>query len=369
MNPAVERSLARIAEREPEVQAWQVVDANARGDGIPIGVKDLIDTADLPTSYGSPIYRGHRPSRDAACVAALKRAGQVILGKTVTTEFAVYSPGKTRNPRDAKRTPGGSSSGSAAAVADGMVPAALGTQTAASIVRPASFCGCIGWKPTYGTFSMEGIHPLAPSLDTLGFFVRDLDLVSPLYAALSGKPLPPASLKPRIALCRTETWEKAEPSTRDAIERFARPYPEVELSAGLVDAQIAIMGAEAAISLGSEPQAELSAKLRAFLDAGRAVAPGQLQVAHERAQRGRREIDAIFETYDALITIAASGEAPIGLESTGDPLYSRIWSLLGTPCASLPLLKGPAGLPLGVQVVGPRGRDDVLLAAARSLMS
>src|SRR5207248_1017588 len=169
LGAAVERSLARIAEREPEVRAWQAVDANARGDGIPIGVKDLIDTADLPTSYGSPIYRGHRPSRDAACVAALKRAGQVILGKTVTTEFAVYSPGKTRNPHDPKRTPGGSSSGSAAAVAAGMVPAALGTQTAASIVRPASFCGCIGWKPTYGTFSMEGIHPLAPSLDTLGF--------------------------------------------------------------------------------------------------------------------------------------------------------------------------------------------------------
>ena len=250
-----------------------------------------------------------------------------------------------------------------------MVPAALGTQTAASIVRPASFCGCIGWKPTYGALSMEGIHPLAPSLDTLGFFLRDLDLVAPLYGALSGTALQAPRLKPRMAFSRTETWDKAEPSTRAAIGKFAAPYPEVNLSAGLVEAQIAIMGAEAALSLAGEPQAQLSAKLRAFLDAGRAVTPEQLRTAHERARRGREEIERIFEQFDALITIAAAGEAPLGLDSTGDPLHSRIWTLLGTPCVSLPLLKGPAGLPLGVQVVGPRGRDDLLLAAARALIS
>jgi len=364
----VEECLARIAEREPIVQAWEVVDTGARGE-MPIGIKDLIDTADLPTTYGSPLYRGHRPKKDAACVAALRRAGMAILGKTVTTEFAVYSPGKTRNPRDPSRTPGGSSSGSAAAVADGMAPAALGTQTAASIVRPASFCGCIGWKPTYGAFSMEGIHPIAPSLDTLGFFVRDLDLVAPLYAALSGAALQPARSKPRIALCRTEAWHRAEPSTRAAIEQFARACAEVELAPGLVDAQIAIMGAEAAVSLGGEPEAGLSAKARAFLEAGGLVTPSQLREAHQRAARGRAEIDAIFQSFDGLITLAAAGEAPVGLENTGDPLFSRIWSLLGTPCVSLPLLKGPAGLPLGVQVIGPRGRDDVLLSVARSLVS
>jgi amidase len=250
-----------------------------------------------------------------------------------------------------------------------MVPAALGTQTAASIVRPASFCGCIGWKPTYGTFSMEGIHPLAPSLDTLGFFVRDLDLVPPLYAALSETALQPAPLKPRLAFCRTEAWDRAEASTRAAIEQFAAAYPEVQLEPGLVEAQIAIMGAEAAIALRSEPEAELSAKLRAFLEAGRAITPEQLSEARQRAGRGTVEIDAIFARFDALITLAAAGEAPVGLEGTGDPLFSRIWSLLGTPCVSLPLLSGPAGLPLGVQLVGPRGRDGVLLAAARSLVA
>jgi amidase len=365
----VDECLERIAGREPAVQAWEVVDTGARGDGLPIGVKDLIDTADFPTAYGSPLYRGHRPARDAACVAALRRWGAIVLGKTVTTEFAVYSPGKTRNPHDPNRTPGGSSSGSAAAVADGMVPAALGTQTAASIVRPASFCGCIGWKPTHGTFSMGGIRPIAPSLDTLGFFVSTLDLVPSLYGALGGAPLQPAPVKPRLALCRTEAWTQAEPSTRAALEKFASAWPEVDLTPGLVDAQIAIMGAEAAGAFGGLPSGQLSAKLRVFLEAGAAVAPALLNGAYQRAAQGRLEIAAVFERFDALITIAAAGEAPIGLDSTGDPLYSRIWSLLGTPCVSLPLLKGPAGLPLGVQVVGPRGRDGLLLAAARSLMA
>lgn len=357
--------LERIAERDPVVQAWEVVDPKAGArQGLPIGIKDLIDTADFPTTYGSPRYRGHRPARDAACVAALKKAGAVILGKTVTTEFAVFNPGKTRNPRDPSRTPGGSSSGSAAAVADGMVPAALGSQTAASIIRPAAFCGCIGWKPTFGTFSLQGVHPLSPSLDTLGFFVSDLDLVPVLYEMLAGIRLRPAKAT-RFALCRTEAWPAAEASTQAAIEKLATE--EVQLSPGLVEAQIRIMGAEAAISLRNEP--EPSPKLRAFLDAGRAVTPQQLQEAQQSAAQGRAEIDRIFERCDALITPATVGEAPVGLDSTGDPLFSRIWTLLGTPCVSLPLLTGPAGMPLGVQVIGPRGRDDVLLAAARSLVA
>jgi amidase len=359
--------LDRIAARDPIVQAWEVVDWNARGrEGLPIGIKDLIDTADFPTTYGSPHYRGHRPSRDAACVAALRKAGAVILGKTVTTEFAVFNPGKTRNPRDPSRTPGGSSSGSAAAVADRMVPAALGTQTAASIIRPASYCGCIGWKATFGTFAMDGIHPIAPSLDTLGFLVESLDLVAPLYEMLGSRRLPPARAT-RFAFCRTEAWPTAEPSTQRAFENYNARYDEVELAPGLVDAQIAIMGAEGVIALRDEPAP--SPKLRAFLDAGRAVTPEQLRHARQRAEEGRKEIDRIFEKYDALITPATVGEAPVGLESTGDPVFSRIWTLLGTPCVSLPLLTGPAGMPLGVQVIGPRGRDEVLLAAARSLVS
>lgn len=376
----VEECLARIAEREPLVQAWEVVDAEGalaapRGGplrGLPVGIKDLIDTADLPTTYGSPIFRGHRPARDAACVAALKKAGAVILGKTVTSEFALFHPGKTRNPRDLSRTPGGSSSGSAAAVADGMVPAALGSQTAASIVRPASFCGCIGWKPTFGLLPMQGVRPMAPSLDTLGFFVRDLSLVAPLYEALAGVTLRERDAKPRLALCRTEAWPQAEPATRAAIEREARALgatEEVTLGPGLVEAQMAIMGAEAAEAMRDLPEAQLSSKLRAFLAAGRAVTPAQVQAARERVITGVLELERALQSRDALITPAAAGEAPADLTITGDPLFSRIWTLLGAPCASLPLLQGPAGMPLGVQLVGRRGDDETLLAAARWILA
>ncbi|HZX93333.1 MAG TPA: amidase [Myxococcales bacterium] len=389
----VEQCLSRIAEREPAVQAWEVLDADgalreARQIdglrerpplcGLPVGIKDLIDTSDLPTAYGSPIYRGHRPAADAECVRALRWAGAVVLGKTVTTEFAVYSPGKTRNPRDPSRTPGGSSSGSAAAVADGMVPLALGTQTAGSVVRPASFCGVIGWKSTFGALPMAGVRPMAPSLDTLGFFVRELEDVPVALSALGAplRPRPPES-RPVFGLCKTETWDRAEPSTRSAVEaaaarlqRAGLEVREVQLGAsfaGLVDAQIAIMGAEAAASLRFELEqrsSELSPRLREFLQTGRAVPAERLQAARERAERCRAELDAIFVGVSALLTTAAGGEAPLGVSATGDPLFCRIWTLLHTPCVSLPVLRGPAGLPLGLQLVGPRGRDEILFAAA-----
>jgi amidase len=385
--------LHRIEAREGEVQAWEVLDGEAalrearRIDalrdrpplcGLPIGVKDLIDTASFPTGYGSAIYRGHRPRADAACVRALRAAGAIVLGKTVTTEFAVYAPGKTRNPRDPRRTPGGSSSGSAAAVADGMVPLALGSQTAASVIRPASFCGVVGWKPTYGVLSLEGVHALAPSLDTLGFFVSDLDDVRVAMSAL-GAPLASAAPDPRpvLGLCRTEAWERAEPSTRAAVEgaaaKLARSGLEVRevtlgpAFAGLIDAQIAIMGAEAAVALRPELEHHadmLSPRLREFLDAGRAVSPERLHAARLQAETCRRELDAVFDEVDALLTPAAIGEAPEGLGTTGDPIFSRIWTLLGTPCLSLPVLRGRAGLPLGLQLVGARGEDAALLQSA-----
>jgi amidase len=350
--------------------------------GLPVGIKDLIDTAGLTTAYGSPIYRGHVPLADAGCVRALRRAGAVILGKTVTSEFAVYTPGKTRNPRDPSRTPGGSSSGSAAAVADGMVPLALGTQTAGSVIRPASFCGTIGWKPSFGLLPLDGVRPMAPSLDTLGFFVQELADV-PLALSALGAPLrkhePPA--KPVLAVCKTEAWDRAEPTTRAAVEAAAARLElagaqvrEVVLGApfaGLIETQIAIMGAEAAVSMRRELEQrpyDLSAKLREFLEAGRAVTPERLRAAHFQADTCRRELEALFKGVDALLTPAAVGEAPSGLESTGDPLFNRIWTLLGNPCVSLPVLQGPAGMPLGLQLVGPRGRDEVLLAAAEYVM-
>ena len=386
----VRQCLGRIAEREPLVQAWEVLDAEGalaearRVDalldrppllGLPVGIKDLIDTADLPTAYGSAIHRGHRPERDAECVRRLREAGAVVLGKTVTTEFAVYTPGKTRNPRDLTRTPGGSSSGSAAAVADGMVPVALGSQTAGSVIRPASFCGVIGFKPSFGIVPVQGVHPLAPSLDTLGFFVREIDDVPPILSVLSGAPeIRIQRATPRLGFLRTEAWPKAAPQTQAAVRAAAEALGAREIDpgpsfAGLIDAQIAIMGAEGARSLREKPQAGLSEKLRNFVRDGASVTPDRLRSAREQTERCARELDRIFETVDAIVTPAAPGEAPEGLGATGDPVFCRIWTLLGTPCISLPVLRGPAGLPVGLQVVGRRGADATLLSAAVQVLS
>ena len=386
---AVQACLARIAERELVVQAWEVLDAEgalreARRidalpaplplNGLPIGHQGPASTPRIcrpRTARRSTAATGRRRTRPASRRCAGRARSSSARRSRPSSPSTRRARRATRATRS--RTPGGSSSGSAAAVADGMVPAALGSQTAASIVRPASFCGCIGWKPSYGMLPMEGVRVMSPSLDTLGFFVRDLDLVPPLYAALAGIALRPAAGKPRLALCRTEAWDKAEPSTRAAVEAAAARLGatrEVDLEPGLVDAQIAIMGAEAAVAMRDEPEAKLSPKLRAFLEAGRAVAPDRLRAARERAAQGRAQIDAIFAGgVDALITPAAPGEAPAGLDTTGDPLFSRIWTLLGTPCASLPVLRGPAGLPVGLQVIGPRGGDETLLAAAAWILS
>jgi Asp-tRNA(Asn)/Glu-tRNA(Gln) amidotransferase A subunit family amidase len=384
--------LARIAEREPLVQAWQVVAPDAidqarRIDaladrpllrGVPVGIKDLIDTKDLPTTYGSAIHAGYRPAADAACVAALRAAGAVVIGKTVTTEFAAYVGGKTRNPHDPARTPGGSSSGSAAAVADRMVPAALGSQTAGSVIRPASFCGTVGYKPTFGTFDLRGVHPLAPSLDTLGFFVREVADIPWIAAALarSGPPARIAELRapPRLGLCRTDQWPRAEPPTQRLLEDAARELEragsalsEVNAFAGLAAAQAVIMAAEAAEVFGEERkshEAQLSATFRAFLDEGGGCTPDRLREARQIAEKGRRELDDVFSRLDALVTAAAAGEAPKGLESTGDPAFCRAWTLLGCPSITLPVLNGPAGLPLGLQLVAAPGQDARLLAVA-----
>jgi Asp-tRNA(Asn)/Glu-tRNA(Gln) amidotransferase A subunit family amidase len=385
----VRACLARIAERDEVVKAWVAIDredalAQARRIdsmrerpplcGLPVGIKDLIDTQDLPTTYGSPIYSNHRPERDAACVRALREAGAVILGKTVTTEFAVFSPGPTRNPRDPSRTPGGSSSGSAAAVADFMVPAALGSQTAASVIRPGSFCGVVAMKPTFGALPLEGVHPLSPSLDTLGAFVREVEDLPPLLGTMMPLAIAPLD-EPRLALCRTELWDRAEPSTRAAVEQAAAGLErsgaqvrEIELGPsfrGLADAQIAIMGAEAVKALHLEPEAQLSPRMREFLQQGSSVTPERLRAAHEQAERCRRELSQVFAGLDAVLTPAVVGEAPVGLGSTGDPIFSRIWTLLHVPDISLPVLRGPAGLPVGLQLVAPIGADARLVAAAK----
>jgi Asp-tRNA(Asn)/Glu-tRNA(Gln) amidotransferase A subunit family amidase len=385
----VRACLERIAEREPTLHAWRHLDPDAaleqarardadapRGPlhGVPVGVKDVIDTQDQPTSYGSPIYDGHRPDLDAACVSRLRAAGAVILGKTVSTEFALFHPGPTTNPHDASRTPGGSSSGSAAAVADGMVPLALGTQTAASVVRPASFCGVFGLKPTFGTIPTTGVKAISPSLDTVGVFARTADDLVVALAAMAERPVVEGS-SPRLAWVRTHEWEQADPDTRTALATVASELelPEVTLPddfRGLVDSQTTIMLAEVAQNLAreyDEHRDDLSDLLRALIAEGAMITDEALRVARDHASRCRAKLSEVFADHDVVLTPSAIGEAPVGIEATGDPLFGRIWTLLGTPSVAVPGLRGPTGLPLGVQVVAAPGEDAAAIAAARWL--
>ena len=386
----VRACLDRIAEREPTVHAWKHIDhelaiAQARArdaeapgrplHGVPVGVKDLIDTGDQPTGYGSPIYDGRRPGPDAECVIRLRSAGAVILGKTVTTEFALFYPGPTTNPHDPSRTPGGSSSGSAAAVADRMVPLALGTQTAASIVRPASYCGVLGLKPTYGVVPTGGVKMISPSLDTIGVFARDAGDLAVALAVLADQKVQLRPDPPRMAWVRTHEWDRADVETRRAVEALAGDLalPEVAMPddfAGLVAAQTAIMTAEIAQHLAPERQEhgdQLSARLHEVLASGDQVTAEQLHAAHELARACRVRLPELFADADVVLAPSVVGEAPVGIEATGDPLFCRMWTLLGTPTVSVPGLRGPAGLPLGVQVVAPPGDDALAIGAAQWL--
>jgi len=385
--------LERIGERDPEVQAWQFLDvqralAQAREVdrapkgplyGVPVGIKDIIDTADMPTEYGCSLYRGHRPTADAACVAALRRSGAIILGKTVTTDLAYFTPGKTRNPIHLGHTPGGSSSGSAAAVADSMVPIALGTQTAGSIIRPASFCGVIGLKPTFGEFPMAGIKPLARSLDTLGVFVRRLADLSLLYEAFSGAPwsLPAVPAPLRIGVCRSEHWPMASADAQRILLQSAETLrgagahvEEMELDEGfhgLHDTQKVVMAFEMAQALRRERDehaGKLGPELLQLFAEGDACSPSRYQAALDRAADCRRRIGSVFAKFDVLLTLSAPSEAPAGLASTGDPMFNRVWTLLHLPCVNLPAGRGEQGLPIGVQLVGPARGDARLLAAS-----
>lgn len=392
----VEACLERIAQREPQVGAWQCLDADAaleqarRCDahapggllhGVPIGIKDIIDTRDLPTGRGSSIYRDTRMAWDAACVALARRAGAIVLGKTVTTEFAYFQPGKTRNPHNLAHTPGGSSSGSAAAVADRMVPIALGSQTAGSLTRPASYCGVVGYKATYRDFNLAGIKPFASSLDTLGTLTRTVEDALLMRSVLLGLPfkLPAAlpALPLRVGLCRTPWWTEADIHARLGIEdlfaRLAQTDAEVGQVVlppgcdGLMEAQKLVMAYEAAASMAFEYDAhrdDLSAPLRELIEQGLSIARADYLLALASAEQARRELATLFEHWDVLLTPAAHGEAPAGMP-TGDPLFSRIWTLLGVPTVALPAFSGPNGLPVGIQVVGARGEDARLLHSAR----
>jgi Asp-tRNA(Asn)/Glu-tRNA(Gln) amidotransferase A subunit family amidase len=390
-----ESCLERIRVREAEVGAWAYLDADqalaearARDQagpkgplhGLPIGVKDIMDTADMPTAYGSRAYRGFRPAADAACVALARAQGAVILGKTVTTEFAALSPGKTRNPHDAAHTPGGSSSGSAAGVADCMMPLAFGTQTAGSVLRPASFCGVVGFKPSFGRVATAGTKPLSPSLDTIGGFARSVADVALFLAALSDRPeLFPKepAVAPRIGVYRPAPWSAAEPATvaaldaaREALGRAGSrlgeraTFPTFD---GLAAAQSTIMSYEAARNLAWErlnrPN-EIMPRTAALLAEGLAVSTAAYDAARQEAQTARARLGEFFGEFDALLVPAAPGEAP-AIATTGDPVFNRPWTLLHLPCIALPGHRGPAGLPVGVQLVGRPGDDARLLAVAR----
>jgi Asp-tRNA(Asn)/Glu-tRNA(Gln) amidotransferase A subunit family amidase len=358
----VRECLARIEAREGELRAWAWLDAEAalaqarardadapRGPlhGLPVGVKDVIDTADMPTAYGSPVYEGHRPERDADCVAWLREQGAVILGKTVSTEFATYQPPVTVNPHDPDRTPGGSSSGSAAAVAAGMVPVAYGTQTAGSVIRPASFCGVVGFKPRHGWASTAGVKLLSARLDTLGTFGRTVADA----ARLAG--FEPAAAEPRIAFCRTP-WVEEAPEVEDAARRVgARELELPPQFAGLPAAQEALMAHDVAHNLAPEYRDHrdgLSQVMREYIERGQAVPAEEAEAGVALAATCRA---AWPDGWDALLVPAALGEAPLRSEgNTGDPLLCRAWTLLGVPAISVPGLTGPAGMPVGVQLVG-----------------
>ncbi|WP_119165307.1 amidase [Algihabitans albus] len=383
----LEACLSRIAAREPEVKAWACLEADvarkaaAPGplSGLPIGVKDVFDTADWPTGCGSPLYAGHRPGHDAAAVALARAAGCVLPGKTVTTEFAYFYPGPTANPHNPAHTPGGSSSGSAAAVGAGMVPFALGTQTAGSVIRPAAFCGVVGYKPTFGTISTFGVKQFGWSLDTVGVFARDLADAALLAEVLSGLPLRPRgdAGAPRIGLYRAARWSVASDPMTAALEAAAAAaraagaqVAEVELPEAcdaLFDDQKLVMAYEGARALAHERRCHrdaLSAPLLELTDAGAQADPGDYLQARVRTRAARTALGALFAEVDVLLTPPAAGAAPRGLNATGDPAFNRAWTLLGQPCVTLPAGRDSSGLPLGLQLVGGFDDDARLLAAA-----
>jgi Asp-tRNA(Asn)/Glu-tRNA(Gln) amidotransferase A subunit family amidase len=347
--------------------------------GVPVGVKDVIDTADMPTQHGSSIYRGNRPFADAACVALIRAAGGVILGKTVTTEFANRDPRETVHPLNPAHTPGGSSSGSAAAVADFQVPVGLGTQTGGSTIRPAAFCGVVGYKPSFGEFSRVGIKMQCHNLDTLGVICRSLEDVALMRAVLTVQPphrVDRASSAPRIGFCRTPAWGHADADTQALLERTAAKLAgagamvrDVELTpADILGHHRRIFEFEAARNYAYEYEVhgdKLSAALRdGLLTPGRALPLSAYIEAIETAEGFRRNLDDLFGEFDVLLAPSAVGEAPEGLGSTGDARFNAIWTLAWTPCVTLPAGTGRKGLPLGVQLIGPRFDDEALLDAA-----
>ncbi|PKP72779.1 MAG: amidase [Alphaproteobacteria bacterium HGW-Alphaproteobacteria-6] len=409
-----EACLARIAEAEPQVQAWTWLDgdhavAQARAldqrrlsgapigplHGLPVGLKDIIDTAGIPTENGTAVDAGRVPAADAVIVARLKAAGAIVIGKTVTTEGAYLHPGKTRNPHDAGHTPGGSSSGSAAAVAAGMVPLAIGTQTGGSVIRPAAYCGVVGFKPSFGLIPRTGILTQSPFLDTVGVFARSVADAALLVEVLAGHdpadpataPLPVPRLlsvaqsrppvPPTFAVLRPPGYDEADPEMREAMDElcgllggqcFEVPLPAAFDEADKVRKRINFAEmAKCYYALERRGRAQLSAELRAALDEGKAVPARDYIAALDWRGLLNAALDPIFERCDAIITAATPGPAPKGLAGTGSPIFNGLWTLCGTPAVTLPLMWSGGGLPMGVQMIARAGDDARLLRNARWL--
>ncbi len=393
----VRACIERIWAREPEVGAWQYLDpeyaiAQARErdrkrtrgllHGIPLALKDIVDTADMPTAYGSLVYQNHRPAQDAACVALCRSADAVILGKTVTTEFAARHPGRTRNPLNPKHTPGGSSSGSAAAVADGMVTLAIGTQTVGSTIRPASYCGVYAYKPSFGLLSFSGVKHLSETFDTLGLFARSLDDLDLLRSATSGldrlRPRRTPSRAPKVAFCRTPYWNRADPTTQASLETVARKLAaagaevvEIDLPEGFgrVEKIIwEIVYFEMARILTPEMRGHrenLSPWMAQTIEAGRKIPIDTYLARLKEVEDLRTAGRATLERFEVVLAPSAPGEAPEGVSDTGPPIFQAPWHLLNMPAINLPVLSGPTDLPVGIQLVGHFRDDDRLFAAGR----
>ena len=393
--------LDHIAAREPQVEAWQFLDPDlvikqaraldASGkvgplQGVPVGIKDIIDTADMPTEYGTPIHKGHRPRIDAAVVALTRRAGGIIMGKTVTTEFANRHPGKTHHPQDHSRTPGGSSSGSAAAVGDSMVPLAVGTQTTGSTIRPAAFCGCVGYRPTWGDIRCHGVMEASGSVDTVGLIARsveDIALYRDVVLGVTPQPLAAQIMPPprqfRIGFCRTPYWDQCETSTQQSLEdcaaKLAKAGAKVtdvtlpDAFSQLDDAHRWVTSFEFARNRAWEINNHydmISETLRNNrLKDGLACSFDKYRESRSTLARLRRMMHDVFSSYDVLLVPAASGEAPVGLNATGNAAHCLIGTSTHVPCMTLPLFTGTNGLPVGAQFMAARNNDRLLFEVAR----
>lgn len=415
----VQACFERIDELEESIGAWahldkelaleqarQADDFRQRGlpvgplHGLPVGIKDIIDTDDYPTERGSVLFQGRTPANDATLVSLLKEAGAIILGKTVTTEMAVFSPGKTRNPHNTEHTPGGSSSGSAAAVASGMVPLSVGTQTNGSVIRPASFCGVYGFKPSFARISRYGVLTQSSPLDTIGVFARSLEdmaliadvlmcydsrdsdmkpVAVPCLAQVMHQPVP---LDPHFAFIRTPMWEQVEDASKDGFRELIDSANEKnqetidlvdlpDLFKDIYQDHQNIMEADLALNFAreySDGKSQLSTVLCEMIERGQKVLATEYNSALNRVEEYSEYLDEIFDEYDAILTPSTVGPAPVGLDKTGSPVMNTIWTLCGNPAINMPLLQSPDGMPVGVQIVAGKGDDARLFRTSRWLL-